>query len=203
MNRRMFLAAGASVAATAAAPSRSLAALMCGPYNLWGVQDCTAGVESSSFDMTYAPQEESQWCWAACVAMVFAHHGYRVSQTRIVQETWGDIYNLPAQPQHILMNLNRPWVDDYGRRFSIQGSTFTSNAMTAAQDLARGIPLIIGSGPHAMVLTAVSYRRHMSGNGQLLSAIVRDPWPGRGKRFLIPQELAATHFLARIRLFPG
>jgi hypothetical protein len=54
---------------------------------------------------------------------------------------------------------------------------------------------------HAMVLTAVSYNRTVTGLGQVTGAIVRDPWPGNGgKRLLTPLEAAATMLLARIRV---
>ncbi|HVN04880.1 MAG TPA: hypothetical protein VMT86_10710, partial [Bryobacteraceae bacterium] len=67
--------------------------------------------------------------------------------------------------------------------------------------LAVGMPLIIGSMGHAMVLTAVSYNRAPNSQGQVTGAVVRDPWPGRGRRMLSGQEAAAAMLLARIRVF--
>lgn len=200
MKRRGFLIAAAAAAMGSFKPGSSHAALDCSPYNMYGYQRCTAGISSGHLNTVYARQELSQWCWAACIEMVFRHYGYRIPQSRIVSETWGDIYNLPAQPQHILVNLNRPWLDDNGRHFQVQSTTYTSNAITAAQDLSLDMPLIIGSGSHAMLLTSVTYERHASGAGLLLAASVRDPWPGQGRRYLSPDELAQTHFLARIRI---
>ena len=54
--------------------------------------------------------------------------------------------------------------------------------MTAAQDLAENHPLIIGTGGHAVVLTAVTYVQDEWGHSDVTSAIVRDPWPGRGRQ---------------------
>lgn len=62
------------------------------------------------------------------------------------------------------------------------------------------MPLIIGSMGHAMVLTAVAYNRALSSQGQVTGAIVRDPWPGRGRRELSGVEVAATMLLARVRV---
>jgi hypothetical protein len=102
----------------------------------------------------YATQQMSQWCWAACLEMVFAYWGHPVSQVEIVRQTWGTIANVPAQPYQIVTDLNRRWQDDDGNSFNVAGDVFTANAVTAAQDLAADMPLIVGSLGHAMVLTA-------------------------------------------------
>jgi hypothetical protein len=78
---------------------------------------------------------------------------------------------------------------------------YSANPITAAQDLAQDMPLIIGTMGHAMVLTALSYVLDRSGNGSVTAAIVRDPWPDRGRRVLSAQEWYRASFLARIRVF--
>jgi hypothetical protein len=135
--------------------------------------------------------------------MVFRYYGFQGPQAHIVQQTWGQIVNLPGQPNQILANLNRPWIDATGRRFGVSGDAFTANPMTAAQDLSQDMPLIIGTMGHAMVLTSLTYIRDQFGNGNVTSAVARDPWPGRGRRVLSAQEWYATSFLARIRVFPA
>jgi hypothetical protein len=50
-------------------------------------------------------------------------------------------------------------------------------------------------------LTALSYVVDPSGKGAVTQAIVRDPWPGQGRRTLFAQEWYGTSFLARIRVF--
>ena len=203
MNRRgllMSLAAG-----LLAAPSLACASLACDPFVPPGVRQCQAGIDSSMAHVAAAAvggQHLSQWCWAACIEMVFRYYGLRVPQARIVQETWGGIADLPAYPGHILTNLNRLWIDLSGRRFRVSGDASSANPMTAAQDLAQDLPLIIGTLGHAMVLTALTYLVDRSGNGEVTAAIVRDPWPGRGRRVLSAQEWRQTSFLARIRVFP-
>jgi hypothetical protein len=97
--------------------------------------------------------------------------------------------------------LNREWTDDNGNHFRVIADAFSGNPMTAAEDLSKDEPLIIGSLGHAMVLTAVTYVRDYYGRGQTTSAIVRDPWPfNQNRRVLTPQEWAGTTMLLRIRV---
>lgn len=207
MNRREFIKAlsfgvmGSSVFLTNSAEGK----IKCTPFNRQGIQRCEAGIDSSIAHRTAAAvggQHLNQWCWAACIEMVFRYYGYIVPQVRIVQETWGEIINLPGQPRQILANLNRPWIDIKGKRFSVSGDAYSANPITAAQDLSQNMPLIIGTMGHAMVLTSLQYLRNQFGQGNVQAARVRDPWPGRGRRFLTPQEWYSTSFLARIRVFP-
>lgn len=168
-----------------------------------GFQQCEAGIDSRIADVAAAAtggQHLSQWCWAACIEMVFRYYGFNISQEKIVRQTWGTIVDLPGQPHQILANLNRPWQDDDGKTFYVMGDAFSANPVTAAQDLSQDMPLIIGTMGHAMVLTSLQYRRDSFGNGQIIQAVVRDPWPGKGKRLLSDEEWYAAAFLARIRV---
>ena len=202
MKRRDLLTALVPVFSLAI-PNSAIGVLRCGRFNSQGVQECEARIDSSIATVTVGSRQQylSQWCWAACIEMVFRYYGFRVSQTRIVQETWGSIVNLPGNPRQILANLNGPWIDDRGREFGVIGDVYSANPMTASQDLAEDMPLIIGTTGHAMVLTSLRYLRNQFGNGQITAAVVRDPWPGRGRRILSPQEWYGTNFLARIRLY--
>jgi hypothetical protein len=205
MNRRQFLTT--TVAATVAGLSSgsAQALLTCTPFMPPGVQQCDAGINSEVANVVAAAvngQHLTQWCWAASIEAVFRYYGFNISQEEIVRQTWGTIVNLPGQPWQILANLNRPWVDANGRQFVVSGDTYSANPMTAAQDLAHNMPLIIGTQGHAMVLTSLRYGRDYWGNGQVTSAIVRDPWPGRGRRELSPQEWYGTSLLVRIRVTP-
>ena len=212
MNRRRFLKNAAVAAAGGAllGPSRAAALLRCQDYPSQGLRQCEAGIDSSVLNIhagAVGGQHQTQWCWAACIEIIFRYYGFQVKQERIVKETWGQIYNMPADSKTILHNLNRRWQDDYGRFFATTGDSYSANVLTAAQDLSQNMPLVIGTMGHAMVLTSLVY--YCGGwNGYtwtqcgLNSAIVRDPWPGRGRRQLSPQEWAQTMFLARIRVQP-
>lgn len=177
----------------------------CGPFYS-GVQQCRAGIRSQVANRSISQgQYMSQWCWAACISMVFEYYGRPVSQPNIVSQTFGRIVDFPAQSWQIFQALNRTWRDDHGRRFTAQADTYSANPVTAAQDLASNHPLIIGTTNgttgHAMVLTALDYRRDAVGYGEVTRAIVRDPWPGRGLRTLSSSEWMSTMLLARIRVF--
>lgn len=201
MNRRMFICAANILNGGLAVNSANVSAgVLCSPYTASGVQFCDAGIDSSVIAVNAQIQNASQWCWAACIQIVFQYYGYRISQQRIVAETWGQILNLPAQPQQILADLNRSWQSDNGSNFYAQGDVFTANPITAAQDLAQDMPLIIGTMGHAMVLTSIKYQRDAYGRGIVHSATVRDPWPNNGRRILSPQEWFSTNFLVRIRV---
>lgn len=196
MKRRTFLGGGgASLMLAVGNPAYAL--WQCAPGDPGGMsQVCDVGINSNLIPQRQ--QLESQWCWAACIEMVFTYYGHPISQQRIVQETWGTVVNQPAQPMDIVRDLNRVWQDDNGRRFSVSGSVFGVNEQSAAQDLSNNAPLIVGTMGHAMVLTALRFARNNMGQHQTMVATVRDPWPGRGRRQLSPQEWYAMQFATRI-----
>jgi hypothetical protein len=162
------------------------------------VARCTAGIRSEMIHVT-AQQKMNQWCWAACIEMVFKYYGYDVPQARIVHDAWGQVVNMPGQPAQILASLNRIWVAEDGRRFRAYGDALSANAQTAVIDLQNDRPLIIGALGHATVLTALtSDVNQINGAWAVIAAIVRDPWPGRGRRVLTPQEWYNITFACRI-----
>jgi len=138
-------------------------------------------------------QENSAWCWAACLEMAFSCLNHRVSQQAIVKATWGDIRNAPATPAQIVQTVDRDYVDSLGSRFRptarLIDRTFTIFTDFAAlgrtfEHVAAGKPAIIGSvngrgGGHATMLTTLTVRRSADGKSlpDFLSARVYDPWP--------------------------
>ena len=163
------------------------------------VEMCTAGVRSVTFKQAY--QEKNEWCWAACISMVFDFYGHPVDQTRIVKETWGAAANMPGSPAGILRDLNRRWKDDNGKEFVCRGDMLSVNLNTAIEDLKDGHPLIVGAMGHATVLTAMTaVVDTVTTQYAIQQVIVRDPWPGNGgRRPLSPMEWANINFAARIR----
>jgi hypothetical protein len=151
---------------------------------------------------------QSQWCWAACIAMVFEYYGHPVRQERIVSEAYGGLVNMPAQPWTMLAMLNRAWVDDNGKKFRCSSTSGSSDTVAAANDLADDKPLIIGTLGHAVVLTSLEYvafYQQTSGGLQLgpvniINATVRDPMPGKGLRRLSGMEWANITFAVQIRI---
>lgn len=161
-------------------------------------QICHAEVNFDAFlEEAYDTQHASQWCWAACIAMVFAFYGHPVRQERIVAEAYGGVYNLPSGSGfNIAKQLDRPWVDERGRTFrSRLLSVFDAHAGSYDLDyamvvdaLAKGRPLIVGTRDHTVVLTAVEYTAARDG-ARVLGAGVFDPWPGIGPRDLAADEM--------------
>ena len=210
MNRRAFLASAIAIGSASLPRVRKLQrqvygatqGLVCTPFNVYGVQECVAGIQSSILDVVASDtQHASEWCWAACIEAIFAYYGHPVSQERIVQEAYGDIVNMPGSPSTVLHALNREWVDDNGNKFRVRSTIIGTTAVNAAQDLAEDHPLIIGTLGHAMVLSALTYQRSISGAGQVTLAQVRDPWPLNPQhRALTPAEWHSIAFAARIRV---
>ena len=171
---------------------------------------CESGIPSHLIHIAAInnPQFQSQWCWAACISMVFNYYGHPVGQERLVTEAYGSIVNMPAEPWTILSILNREWVDDNGDIFTCISSPGSTNIVRAANDLAANMPLIIGTLGHAVVLTRLEYMAPyvqtpwgpQLGFINITSATVRDPWPGRGRRDLSIMEWANISFAVQIRV---
>ncbi len=171
---------------------------------------CMSGLPSSMIHIEAQKNTmyQDQWCWAACISMVFGYYGHPVSQSRIVREAYGQVINMPGSPAAILGSLNRKWVDDRGRSFKAESTHGVTNPVAAAQDLARNQPLILGTLGHAVVLTSLEYSAPyvqtqygwQPGRVSIDTAVVRDPWPGRGRRVLSPQEWNSISFAAQVRV---
>jgi hypothetical protein len=201
LNRRNWIKSAVMAAAGAEMHNSLRADVVCGPpVPPYGVQACIAGIRQEKMNDVEAFQEQRQWCWAACIEMVFTYWGHPIDQQEIVRRTWGRIVDMPAQPYQIISALNRTWTDNDGERFRSYGDVFTATGVTAARDLTNEMPLIVRSMGHAMVLTAISYNRAQTSQGQVTGAMVRDPWPGRGRRDLSGQEVMAAMLLARVRV---
>jgi hypothetical protein len=191
-NRRSFIV-GATVAAGALLGHRALAGLDCRADPRFG-EVCRAELAFDDFlQQAYDTQHAEQWCWAACIAMVFAFHGHPVRQERIVAEAYGGI---ASGGRSIAAQLDRIWVDDGGHRFRSRLHTlFDAYAGDGVLDLAnvvgalrRSEPMIMGANDHVVVLSAIDYAVTSEGP-QAVGGAAFDPWPGRGPRLLAADEL--------------
>lgn len=203
ISRRKLFVAGA---AALCAPNVARSAVQCTPFDAAGIQYCEAGVYIRNF--VTAQQRCQNWCWAACIEAIFHQHGYVVPQQAIVARIYPDLSCRPATGPQIIRALSGYWIDQYGYRFQAWGEPILDlhygiwsydTAAIVARELAANNPLINGAVGHATMISAISYYRHYSGQGQVASITVRDPWPGRAnKRFLSPQEAQGTFFVARV-----
>jgi len=142
----------------------------------------------------------SNWCWAASISMIFEAHGFKVSQERIVRETWGNnIVNMPGDIQQIWRNLSREWTDDDGKRFrSGVVPDMIVSVDAVVDDLASNNPVIIGTNNHAMVITSAAYGSFMFGKN-IEQIGVNDPAIGMS-RLLNQMEFMGMRFMGRVRI---
>jgi hypothetical protein len=162
---------------------------------------CTSQVDFSQFAQTaFQTQQLPEWCWAACIAMIFSFYGHPVSQARIVSEVYGAPVNMPAvYGVQLASQLNKKWTDDNGACFrarlsgvyDAQAGVDTLTNANLVNELDADHPIVIGAGGHAMVLTAMQYWR-TPGQPTVQVCGVFDPWPGRGARNLTPPEMVPT-----------
>lgn len=175
---------------------------------------CRAEVNFPSVAAKYDPQFQSQWCWAACISMLFKFYGHPVSQERIVREAYGAPVNLPAGAGFVIaQQLNRRWTDDRGKEFSSTlRAAFDADARVAAitdaqiiQALQSENPLIAGVRSHAVLLTLVDFMQTPMGPS-VIGAGAFDPWPSVGPRRFAMDELVpvfrggSLRFLAQAKV---
>jgi hypothetical protein len=139
------------------------------------------GISSDSLDAIRQEQVGRNWCWAACIQMVLKAHGFDRSQTEIVQRTFGDTRDTGAGVAEIKNNLEGWSLRRAGQPYVLNCEVTIGppslGYMIEQLKLAR--PLIIAyrhpGGAHAVVVTAVKYRRDVDGVPQLTEIVVRDP----------------------------
>ena len=198
---RSFLAVSALVAV--ALPSQ--AEEVCGTPDSTGVTLCSAGLPADRVQQLAVVQEQPQWCWAASISMIFAHHGFAVRQEDIVKDGYGGVAaNLPAPSgQAMTKALSKAWVDGNAKPF--QGHAVASDSHAGRfqvsehkvlAELADGRPLLLGAQRHAVVLVELKYERSERGNVRILGGTVIDPRPGVGVRPLTVGEMKPTYVAA-------
>lgn len=211
-NRRDFLKlfVHATCGASVLAARGALGDTTCNPMGI-----CVSQVDFAQFAQdAYRPQYQPEWCWAACISMIFSFYGHPVSQPRIVSEVYGLPVNMPAPYGGVIANqLNRTWTDDNGDRFrahltgvyDADADIDTLQNPILIAELDDDHPVVIGAGGHAMVLTSMQYARTPYGPN-IVRCGVFDPWPGRGARGLTPPEMVpverggALRFAATVRI---
>lgn len=161
-------------------------------------------------------QQCPEWCWAACISMIFEFYGHPLTQAEIVAQTFGAVICKAAQTTTTIgRDLSRKWVDDLGKPFTSQvisaydpanGLNTLSNAQIV-NELSADHPLLYCNTQHAEVLYSVSYQG-TSFSPNILEADVIDPWPASPRSHpLLPAELipnvlgGAMNFLAAVRVF--
>lgn len=209
MDRRRFL----SILPALPFAKASRAAIRCQEQVGEGLSLCRVGLTTPDrARMARSQPVNSNWCWAACLEMIFAHHGFVVGMQRIVSEAYGRQWNFGASSRTLAALLSRGWLDDWGRAFATNcdvlwdaasGSRIEHGAAVAALRLAEGDPLLIGTRSHAMVLVGLDFSHTGTPESlQITRAVVLDPIPGQALRPLTRDELSATTVLLSPRVSP-
>ena len=200
LNRRRLLGLTGACAVAALLPGSgdARAVELCTEFDPRGIRYCHVGIPTPVVGQSALPQYQSQWCWAACISMIFDYYNRPVRQERVVQETFGAIVDMPANPLQILTAVNRDWVDEHGKPFRGYGEALTIDPVLSARYLREERPLIIGSLGHATVLTALSWAQDTMGRQELAGMVVRDPAMGGQRRAFSGQEVWSTMFLAHV-----
>lgn len=164
--------------------------------------EVTLGLPADALDGIQQEQAGQNWCWAACVQMVLRSHGFDRTQAEIVRRTFGDVRDAGASPTQFLATLDNWQLSKNGRPYSIHCRPFarSPHLLDIIQELKKNQPVILGyahpQGGHAVVITAVKYRRDSRNQPVLTEVVVRDPSPSfaknRGKRILTPNEFNNT-----------
>ena len=150
--------------------------------------------------MTYcaAKQEKQNWCWAACIQMVYSTQGIKVSQENIVKATLGVAVDVPGGAEQFMEAL-KGWKPSQSGRKSLEASFYLGapQLSTLTLSLKNKTPVILAiSYPgqdvgHAVVITAVHLEASSEGK-EVTRVIIRDPAPmfssQKGKRVLTPDE---------------
>jgi hypothetical protein len=146
------------------------------------------GIPTTKFNFYTAAQNNSNWCWAACLQMIFNYYGVNISQEQIVARTYGvdpngQLPNWTGSLPVITANLNNWNIDNSGRMYAVAASLNwgAPTPVFLIQELLAQRPVMIGyqSGPnagHAVVITACSYIQTNAGP-IIQTIVVRDPWP--------------------------
>lgn len=169
----------------------------CGAADAAGIQQCRIALAPEDVQRMAAVQERRNWCWAASMSMIFAHHGYQMAQERIAREQSDDAADRGASALAITRMLDQRWQDAHGRSFvasalagSKPGRRFQFGNDTVIRELIAQRPLIIGTQGHAMVLVGLEYERFTFQDAvRITGGTVIDPWPLQGVRPLRPAEL--------------
>jgi hypothetical protein len=176
----------------------------CGAPDSFGARQCSSGLSADKVRQMAVAQEQPNWCWAASISMIFAHHGYRVPQQEIVKGAFGVATALPAPSGETMTNvLSVAWIDQDAKPFrpsALASDAFAkryqvSNDQVLAE-LAAGRPLLIGASRHAVVLVGLEFQRLAGGAVRITSGTVIDPQPGRGIRPMLTAELRPTYVAA-------
>lgn len=125
-------------------------------------------------------QKESNWCWAASVAMVLNFSHVPVTQEQIVKRMFGRDVNKPANMIQIMQAIDG-WRSHYQGNEVVVTAFLEPSSEQILHDLYLNYPVILALKVgdkigHAVVVTAAKFTE-VGGHKQVDYFLVRDPWP--------------------------
>jgi len=189
MDKRTFIGAGAALALGKAL----VAGQNCQQTPRGAI--CTAQVNIPQLISAIHTQQCPEWCWAACISMIFDFYGHPIDQAEIVRQTFGNVVCFPAGATRTIgQALSRRYVDSNGDKFMsrvvaafdpVNGINTLDNS-TVVHALANDNPLLYCNTAHAMVNYSVRYIP-TSPEPTVLAVGVIDPWPTSPRSHLLNQ----------------
>tara|TARA_R110001592_G_scaffold29135_3_gene105988 strand:+ start:21706 stop:22380 length:675 start_codon:yes stop_codon:yes gene_type:complete len=152
-------------------------------------------------------QHGQNWCWAASAQMALSTQRVNFSQEAIVSKLFGDLVDRPGGVPHFLGLCGKYPAANGVMHVTCEFGDGPPPLNFLIDSLDENRPVILGcTNPgsnigHAVVATAVIYRQTPKGP-QLIRVLVRDPWPGQGKRILEAEEYANAMFHAVFKATP-
>jgi hypothetical protein len=160
-------------------------------------------------------QQCPEWCWAACISMIFEFYGHPLAQAEIVAQTYGGVICESANTTTTIgVDLNRSWIDDNNQPFAskVIGAYDPANGLNTLDnakiisELSGDHPLLYCNTQHAEVLYSVTYEGSAT-LPNIVQAYVIDPWPTNPRSHpltmpeLLPNVLGGEmNFLAAVRV---
>ncbi|WP_374669585.1 hypothetical protein [Ramlibacter sp.] len=200
------------VAASLLAPAqaREAAALpagaRCGPAGADGGRHCAIGWTEDRMRNLWQPQEETNWCWAAAISMLFSASGLVMSQAGIVERQYGAPLDEPEHMADVLDLLGRAWSDAQGNHFhfitALAGRYLDLRDLAAPllADMSQGRPWLIFHARHVVLLARVTFEfNERTGRMRIVGGSVLDPNPGEGVRALRADEWV-PRYAVRVRV---
>jgi hypothetical protein len=145
------------------------------------------GIKIKDFKVlaSYDKQQNTKWCWAACVQMVLNYYNVFITQQKIVNNCFGKVVNRAADDKVMFKALNGWNTDVAGTMVKVSSNAYPATIKEISSFLKSQRPLIVGLSQgagnvgHAYVLIGMYYRKNTDNPEEKpYSLILVDPWPG-------------------------
>lgn len=147
----------------------------------------------------FCPQEQDNWCWAACAQMVLAYHEMPMSQRTIAKLVTGTTRDRGASANEMVAALDG--FQKGKRQVACRADTLI-NLRDVIGEIQHGNPLIIGMAfqgrQHAMVLTEIQFRKDATHPDKInpTAVVLLDP----SRKYLKKRTFTWPEFYRRVNM---